>query len=291
MRSRRLIDEPSFEEAHLDFDTKLRRYMTTQRGRKALSDTAKMNMREDAAMSLKATNAWARIAYMKSALAAFDRYLESRGSIEPAFFVSIAPSNLAFNFGQELPDWERDRFDISAMFARAHSFGAFDVAYYGNVNTTGQIGTTMLSMHGHHLVWGMKQERLEELKRRYNLGKRSALPPSLAFDFIPARLTEHIIYLLKAPIREYRRDRRSLEEVRWSSAGGVGRRAGPWKRDLRPKDAAKMSNLLADVTIPNWTVCTGDGIQLEEEVREDTARRLERDQAARLARFRSLLSM
>ncbi len=25
-----------------------------------------------------------------------------------------------------------------------------------------------------------------------------------------------------------------------------------------------MSNLLAEVTIPNWTVCTGDGIQLAE---------------------------
>lgn len=242
-------------------------------------------------MSLKATNAWARIAHMRSALAAFDRYLKERGSIEPVFFVSIAPSHLAFNFDQEQPNWERDRFDTSTMFAKAHSFGALDVAYYGNVNTTGNIGTTMLSLHGHHLVWGMKQKELEELKGIYNSRKRSALPPSPAFDFIPARLKEHIIYLSKAPTREYRRDRRSLEEVRMSSAGGAGGRAGLWKRDLRPKDAAKMSNLLADVTIPNWIVCTGDGIQLAQEVSEDTARRLEQDQAARLARFRSLLSM
>ncbi len=290
MRSRRIVDEPSFEQAHLDFDIGLRRYTTTQRGRKALGATAKLNMRQDAAMSLKATNAWARIAYMKNALAAFDRYVDKFGSIEPAFFVSIAPSHLAFNFDQALPEWRRERFEIATMFAKVHSFGAFDIAYYGNVNTTDRIGTTMLSLHGHHLVWGIEEAELQELKRNYNTRRKSALPPNLAFDFIPARLKEHIIYLSKAPIREYRRDRRSIEEVARSVAGGTGRRAGPWKRDLRLKDAARMCNLLADVTIPEWVICSGDGIALARRVEERAVSSLERDQNARLTRFRTLLS-
>lgn len=291
MRSRPIIDEPSFEEAHLEFDTRLRRYATTQWGRKALTQPAKLNMRQDTAMSLKATNAWARIAYMKSALAAFDRYAQIHGVIDPAFFVTIAPSHLAFNFDQPLPAWERDRFEIATMFARAHSFGSFDNAYFGNVNTIERFGRSMLSLHSHLLVWGIEEEALKELRRIYNAKTRSARPPRPAFHFIPARLTEHIIYLCKAPIKENRYDQRSLEEIKIIAKTKNGRRSGPWERDLRQKDAARMCNLLTDITIPTWTICTGDGIQLAQEVREDTIKRLERDQAARLAGFRSLLSI
>lgn len=292
MRNRRITNVPNFEQAHLDFDIELRRYTTTKRGRSALSHAAKRCMREDAAMSLKATNAWSRIAYMKSAIAAFNRYAEARGSIQPAFFVTIAPSHLAFDFSRALPDVVKDRFRIVTMFGEAHSFGAFDIAYHGNVNAADNAGAWMLSLHAHLLVWGIDESAMQELKRAYNSRVRSAMPPNPAFDYMsdnPVRFKEHLIYLLKAPLREYRRDKRSADAVALAADGGQGGRAGPWKRDLRRKDAASMCNLLANVTIPGWIISSGDGVDLARTVERKAIAALERDQNARLNRFGSLI--
>jgi hypothetical protein len=292
MRNRRITNVPNFEQAHLEFDTELRRYTTTKRGRSALSPAAKLCMREDVAMSLKATNAWSRIAYMKSAIAVFDRYAEARGAIQPVFFVTVAPSHLAFDFNRALPDVVRDRFQIATMFSKAHSFGAFDIAYHGNVNATDNVGTRMLSLHAHLLVWGVEENAMQELKRAYNSRVRSAIPPNPAFYYMsdsPIRFKEHLIYLLKAPLREYRRDQRSAEAVALATDGGPGGRAGPWKRDLRPKDAASMCNLLANVTIPGWIISSGDGVDLARRAERRAIDALERDKNNRLTRFRSLI--
>lgn len=263
MRSRRLTSLPNFEQAHHEFDLNLRRYNTHALGRNALSENAKASMRQDSAMSLKATNAWSRVAYAHAVKRELRRYFQnSGGRLNDIFFVTVTPAKWSLSFDRSFPDLSRHRLELTNLLNTANSFGLFDIAYYGNLNLTGTTTTSSLSLHSHKLVWGITEPEMMELKRIYNASTPALIRNRPAFDFMKdtmERAAEHMVYLSKAPLREYRRDQRRFDRVRSSDGADLRKLAGPWKRDLRKRDAARMSNLLADTTIPQLTIATGDG--------------------------------
>lgn len=294
---RPLTTLPRFINAHIEVDRSLKEYKLTKRGKK-LSEEAFRALSDHASLSLKATNAKARIEVAKAADIRLKKLLKTRAFPNQLFWITITPVGLTYpahSASSFLPVYFRSH--IAGIFEGVDYFGMIDIAYYPR-RRNGLVGHErrfylagpLVSYHAHLLAWNCSEEEIERLKNEMNQLAESLFPNRLLFHYRPISAKKAAgknLYQLKGPVTAYSAYSELVDTVR-SATGEFVRRPDPgWtikKRELRPGEAAEIHNVASQFTIPELMLGGGQGLKLKRKV-------LEMAQAQLISRYQTNLGL
>lgn len=282
-----ILTLPRFSAAHYGLDKSLKAYKFTKRG-KNLSREAFENLLNRSSMSLKATNARARIAVIHTADWLLREYFNQHGEHEKYFWITIAPASTTFwTFAAKRFRPEIMRAQVAKEFEGIDYFGMIDAAYYPRsrerrykgVRSSFKLGPAV-SFHIHLLAWGCSEEAIRGIEDRLNNSCARFIPSRPVFwcDIVSRKVAlKRNIYQLKAPLKSYTAWAK-MEQAYDTETGEIfWRTESRWehkKRDLRPGDAAYVHNLLCDYTIPDLMIGGGAGLTLKQRCIKVTKGRL-----------------
>jgi hypothetical protein len=248
----------------------LKRFATTPRGRNLVSDALLARIRDDQARSLKATNARSRIAIARAATEELGALID-KGRLPPASFVTLSSKRFAVPIG------DAGTFDVPTLIGwtapwleKLNHLTVVEAALYTKVpGWSGQV----VSWHTHSIVWGASDWIVSSVVDGFNdqeealvRGRTPAHVRALASE---KTVSNRVIYMLKAPMKDYRVY--PIAETVVDHLGGeiIQRETGTdqqRKRDLRPGDLVKIYDVLGDRHIPSLMFGGGKGIALRDRI-------------------------
>ncbi|MER9740877.1 hypothetical protein [Mesorhizobium sp. M0187] len=208
MASEPIIKWKTFVSSHQQFDEKVKRYALGKRGREgkfALSEAVRENFQDRSSLSLKATNARARIEFCRAARKIM-KATATPTPQSPAFFLTLSPIDFVTTAADaETYDWSVLQKWAEEELKGLCYFGVVDAAPYAN---TPRGREKVVSWHIHAIVWGASREKMKALKNTVNARYESLLPNREAAHFRVRSswkgLRQSLIYMLKAPLKTYR---------------------------------------------------------------------------------------
>lgn len=276
-----ILDRESFATAHHKQRRKLHKLILTNTGWDALYDEAAKNLKQGDALSLKATNVEARIAFAETMHEEFSGYLARNPELR-IFWVTIAPSgtmiSLSGNHFKAIRQLRQNLF----RFREFDYWGLIDLGYFprGGFNGTGE---KTVSWHAHLFVWVKSDAQANAFVNKINDMNRQnvhKMPLGLsAVDFVEHRLEailKRVWYACKAPLRQY--------SIISNRSGG----SKIQKAELRPGQAAELHNILWDTYIDDLCVGRGEGSVLLKIVIEQVKRKLAMAESERQKQLRLL---
>ena len=291
-----LITLPRFVDAHWARDAQLKDYMLTARGQLAFDEATAQRLEHRAAGSLFATNTRARIAFATAAERAVSQLVED-GSIDTFFFLTLAPRDFACPLA-DAADFDEFsvRFWALPLLLGFHHLGVIEAALYSNANVLPGTRGPMVSWHGHVLGWGSPKRKFDALVMRVNGDHEPLIPGRTAAHvrlLTPRQAVGRAIYMLKAPLNEYRVYPRKHEVVDPQTGEILELPTGAFqqkKRDLRPGDAVKMCKALGSRTLPMLVFAGGEGARLLGSIHLNALSSIVREDRAHKKKLASIIS-
>jgi hypothetical protein len=138
--------------------------------------------------------------------------------------------------------------------------GMIEPAYYYNAfDSAGQKTPSLVSWHGHFLVWGISRKRLSRLINKLNCNLEAVMPDFAAAHWKQVergKFGQKICYLAKSPCKEY-------------SVGKyteVGKDGEPHykhnSREIRPGTRVKLFHLMEPLYLDQLTMAGGEGVEV-----------------------------
>lgn len=261
----KILSLAAFRKVHREFETMLRDYSTTARGRKAFDAGTLQRMERRKAKSLFAINVRSRIQLASAADHEFDNVV-SRRPDDGFYFVTLAPKEFA------VPIAVAPTFDQKALKAWAKDHlrglnyvGIIEAAYYSNYNPIPGRRSAMISWHVHAIIWGCSERRIVGMVGGVNAGCEQLIPgrpPAHVRTMTSHTAAKRIFYMLKIAIDNYRVYPRKGEivdpltgEVTVGNTGAMIQK----KDRLRPGEAVKMAIVMGKRTLPTLMFSAGEG--------------------------------
>ncbi|MER9836128.1 hypothetical protein NKJ28_14255 [Mesorhizobium sp. M0145] len=261
----RILSLAAFRSVHRQFETMLRDFSTTARGRKAFDADTLQRMERRKGMSLFAVNVRSRIQLAWAADREFAK-LVSRRRDEEFYFVTLSPKEFAIPI-EMAPSFDHKSLRMWAkeQLRGLNYVGMIEAAYYSNYNPIPGRRSAMVSWHVHAIVWGCSARRITAVVERVN---------AVCEPLIPCRAAAHargmagdtaakrIFYMLKIAINNYRVYAKKGDvvdqltgEVTVGNTGEMVTR----KSRLRPGQAVKMAVVMGNRTLPVLMFSAGEG--------------------------------
>jgi hypothetical protein len=281
-----ILTEPVFIEKHVAFLEGVRRYAWTVRGRRWLSDAALDALMLRSSTRLPAINVFARIAVAQAGAPLIRKLARSAS---PIFFLTLTPDQFAVPLGEAaafdtrlLGEWVSDR--LSGL----HWLGMIDAGYFSNFSVGGRDST--LGWHAHVLIWGATAAEIAALTAKLNASWHSLIPGSdvaVARTFRERGTLGRWWYLAKAPISESRVV--GAGELVDDETGEVIDALRIKDRALRPRDAARVCELMADRSIADLLLAGGWGNAIRDRILRTAKHSLKATRATERDRLRTVL--
>jgi len=293
-----MLNMSRYVSQHLERENMLTTYSASKRGRDVANSEVAITLKERSAMSLYATNTRARIAFAGAAAREIAR-LAGRKSAEGGtefWFLTFAPIQYA------VPMPEAAAFDHEAAKTWAREIlgdldyvAVLEAAYYSNFNPVPATKGPCLSWHFHVLTWGATKSEIDGLVAEINSRYRALLPGAGAAHWrqlSPLQTIGSTLYMLKAPMSEYRVYPLKIEEMDSETGEFIKRSSGGFnqkKRPLRPGDALKLCRILGSRTLPMLTFSHGDGDRILRTITDRAQRLIAKQDDAHRRRMARLL--
>jgi hypothetical protein len=214
------------------------------------------------------------------------------------WFLTVAPKAFAGSLS------EADTFDHSGavdlcgeILRKRDYIGIFEAAYYSNLELSPGSSEGLVSWHFHILLWNASKAEVSDLLARFSEIAEPLIPGRKAVHgrrLKPSALVGNAIYMMKAPLDEYRVIP-VKEEMVDADTGEVTIRPGGTfdqkTRDLRPGDALRMYEVLGDRTIPTLAFSDGGGAKVLADIFRVARRRLRSEDRQRQRRLRDLTGL
>ncbi|MCH4561076.1 hypothetical protein [Mesorhizobium jarvisii] len=208
MASKPIVKWNTFVSAHQQFNERAHRYAYGKRGREgpfALSEAVRESLQDRSSLSLKATNARARIEFCRAARRIMRRIVKPTLD-RPAYFLTLSPINFVTSAAEaETYDWSMLQKWAEEQLKGFCYFGIVDAAPYAN---TPRGREKVVSWHIHAIVWNASRDEMQALKDSINKRHQSLLPNRDAAHFRVRSswkgLRQSLTYMLKAPLKTYR---------------------------------------------------------------------------------------
>ncbi|WP_156311996.1 hypothetical protein [Methylobacterium platani] len=273
--------------AHLDDPRSIARNEERVLAFVRLSREARFEIAPDQAFNLPACNYTARIEFALIATDHVTRFTNSLPSSTPVFWVTLIRDTYTVPYDEaaafnlfKLQQWVRAEL-LSCSF-----IGMVEAALYTNADEVRPGWKRVISWHPHLLVWGVTKQRMQEICDSINVRFRTMIPGVNPAHFRPLQPEEvegQALYMLKAPVNEYRiitkmrkaKDPDTDKTVREPTGAFRSR-----KYQLGPGDLTRMANLLAGKSLDGLAFAAGDGKKLLAGINFE-ARAAERALAAR----------
>lgn len=276
-----------FELQHAERELQLRRFMTTKRGRFAISDVTAESLKDSAALSLKANATHSRILFAR----AFAKQIEKKLIQIPGIsFLTVTPAEFA------IPVEEARRFKIEKLkdwaanlLRHFHHISVVEPAYYSNWRSQPGAVQGLYHWHFHSLIWPMMEGDTcnDIIADLMSDPERRPLIPGFAEiklrQLIPEEYVGRGLYMVKAPLSEYRvyPKKRTVTDRHTGQKQEIA--TGKYKqrkRALRPGAASRLCDLMVDQTLYDLTFAKGDGKKiLDKSLKNATAKAREIDDA------------
>lgn len=264
---------------HRALDKKLKRYKLTKAGRK-LSEEASAALRNDASLSLKATNARARIFVAVEANRQLCDVLSAEAGSTDVFWITITPAVWM------CPLWAANRIkpeiiraQIAGYFEGTDYFGMIDAAYFPRRMNSPlshekryYLPGPVVSFHAHLIAWGLEEERLEEIKAALNHDFKCQFENKVVFHSRKVSVEKALQknrYQMKGPLKSYSAWAPVKDLVDLETGEIIPRPSSDWtirKRPFRSGEAAALHNQIHRLLIADLMLGGGEGLALKREV-------------------------
>ncbi|RWD01445.1 MAG: hypothetical protein EOS58_25575 [Mesorhizobium sp.] len=282
MASKPITKWKTFVSAHRKFDQKVKRYAHGKRGREgqfALSEAVREDLQDRSSLSLKATNARARIEFCRAARRIMKRIVKPTPEW-PAFFLTLSPFEFVTSAAEaEAYDWSRLQKWAEKQLKGFCYFGIVDAAPYANTHWGRD---KVVSWHIHAIVWGASRDEMQALKDSINRRYQALLPNREAAHFRVRSswkgLCQSLTYMLKAPLKTYR-----VRAIR--TVAGAYLQLKDWHR---AGEAAAVCRFMHGAEIDKLCIARRTGLKVLEAVIERAQRAIGRQDRKRLRALSAL---
>lgn len=285
----------TFKRQHQALDRRLHQFMRTKRGRDLGVQRLKTWLAFDAALSLKAINAIARIKHAECLVEKLRRFFE-RKDLASVFFVTLIVREHA------VPLTEASKFDVGECKSAACKLldglsfiGMVEAAYYYRSLFAFEPRQPVVAWHSHAIVWSADQRELAGRMRGFNEQYQAFVPGATAGHFrkvSAASALSYARYMSKSLLNEYTAYPRMRETVDRATGEILHEPSGKWrnrKRPIRPGNLAKAMKAMGERSLSTLSFAGGSGIDLRRRILAATRRKLRADEAARTANLRRVL--
>ena len=231
-----------------------------------LSREARLEIAPEQAFNLSACNYTARIEYAHIALDHITGFTSSLPRSTPVVWVTLIRDSYTVRY-DEAADFELFKLRQWVQFElRGASFiGMTEAALYTNAEEVRPEWKRAISWHPHLLVWGISKQRMREIRDSINVRFRTLIPgvkPAHFRTLKPEEVEGQVLYMLKAPVNEYRiipKTRKVVDPVTEKALREPTGQFGSKKYQLGPGELVRMANLMADKTLDGLAFAAGEG--------------------------------
>jgi hypothetical protein len=232
-------------------------------------------LRNSHAFALAAVNSKARIkwgtTFIRQVFDFFKITDDSTGLDQSVFLITIADkSHLTTDQRQQI-QLRRIKRKIGAGLMGLSYIGMIEPGYYNVIyDEIGNQRKSVVSWHGHFLVWGISEKRLRrhiaKIKSRYTpiMPGRCALHTKL---IPPDQFGYKLWYMLKAPRKEYSIGRRRKRDAK---TGAMKYKQN--SRPLRHGNRLKLFNLMRGIYLDKLAMAGGQGSDLLRKIKYEALR-------------------
>lgn len=258
-----------FMAAHLDDPRSIARNEERVLAFVRLSREARFEIAPEQAFNLPACNYTARIEFARIATDHVTRFTNSLPRSEPVFWVTLIRDTYTVPYDEaaalnlfKLQQWVR------AELLGCSFVGMVEAALYTNANEVRPGWKRAISWHTHLLVWGVTKQRMREIRDSINVRFRTLIPGAKPAHFRllrPEEIEGQALYMMKAPVNEYRIITKMREAKDPNTRKIVREPTGAFrsrKYQLGPGDLTRMANLLAGKSLDGLAFAAGDGKKL-----------------------------
>lgn len=273
-----------FAKAHLLRDEELRTYIARQAKRKVkVSREVQKQLTKDAAKYLYATNAHARIEFVKVFRKHIRSFVSGEENSQRFFFVTLTPGQYAVALS------EAAAFDVRRLqswtwgnLGRLDFIGMVEAAHYRNLGLGLGHNETTVSWHVHLIAWGIDRVELQQRIFAIN-AKNSSLTPGFSpahfRDITLDEVVKQTTYMSKAPMKEHSTypTHRMIENPKTCRKEKIP--TGKWKHAKGPynrRGIAMMTNVMANQYLDKLLFAGGRGKVLAKAIREEALEPLRR---------------
>ncbi|AUC08843.1 hypothetical protein BLX90_00615 [Rhizobium sp. Y9] len=283
-----------FVKTHRDLNDKLHRFSLTKRGRETFTAAMRDRLSQSSAMSLKAINFYARIAFSEAFTAVFEEHCATN-DVREVFFVTVVQQ------GQAFPVREATEFDITGcknsmtdLLGDLDFIGVVEGAYY-YTTPFAQRKEPQISWHSHALVWGVSGQKIAERVRASNERMIAFVPGYKAAHvrrISPATALSYCRYMTKNIVKEYTAYPKKRETIDGATGEIIVQPSGKWrnrKREIRPSGFVRAFPAFENKTLKQVTFASGEGKPLRKKLFKLTIALLSAEAAAKDDRIRRRL--
>jgi hypothetical protein len=289
------ISQNNFAAQHHRLDARLHAYSLSPRGRRVFTAELRNDLRPASALSLKAINHAARIAFAEglvTALAASTLNADTDGF----YFVTLIVAQHAVPLENAREFDTGQCVDVARRFLDGFDYvGLVEAAFYHNAPFVPEQSGPSVSWHLHAIVWNAEGKKLAERRRQFNQTNRAFLPGcppahirSLSLDDLPS----YARYMSKASVSEYTAYPMMRETVDPETGEIVKSPTGKWrnrKRPIRPGNLVRAMSALNSRTLSDLSFGGGEGKALRKNALKSARRALRDAVADRRQRTKKLL--
>lgn len=288
------ITNSDFVKTHRDLNDKLQKFSLTKRGRETFTLAMRAHLSQASAMSLKAINFYARIAFSEAFTAGFEEYCATN-DVREVFFVTVVQQEQAF------PVREAVAFDITGcktsmadLLNDLDFIGVVEGAYYYTAPFAHR-KEPQISWHSHAIVWGVSRQEIAERVHASNERMIAFVPGYKAAHvrrISPATALSYCRYMTKNIVKEYTAYPKKRETIDGATGEIIVQPSGKWrnrKREIRPAGFLRAFPAFENKTLKQMTFAGGKGKPLRNGIFKQTAALLSAEAAAREGRIRCRL--
>jgi hypothetical protein len=231
-----------------------------------LTREACLKISPEQAFGLSACNYTARIQYAQIATVHISSFTSSLPRSTPVFWVTLIRDSYTVPYDEaaafhlfKLQQWVR------AEFQDASFIGMTEAALYTNAGEVRPEWKRAVSWHPHLLIWGIPKQRMREIRDSINVRFRTLVPgvkPAHFRTLKPEEVEGQVLYMLKAPVNEYRIIPKTRKVVDLATAKTMSEPTGQFsnkKYQLGPGELVRMANLMAGKTLDGLAFAAGEG--------------------------------
>lgn len=288
------ITNSDFVKTHRDLNDKLHKFSLTKKGRETFTLAMRDHLSQSSAMSLKAINFYARIAFSEAFTAGFEDHCATN-DVKEVFFVTVVQQ------GQAFPVREATEFDITGcknsmtdLLNDLDFIGVVEGAYYYTAPFA-QRKEPQVSWHSHALVWGVSRREIAERVRAANERMIAFVPGYKAAHvrrISPATALSYCRYMTKNIVKEYTAYPKKRETIDGATGEIIAQPSGKWrnrKREIRHSGFLRAFPVFENKTLKQVTFAGGKGKPLRKQIFKQTVALLRAEAAAKDDRIRRRL--
>jgi hypothetical protein len=269
--SQPIISLEAYTCAHMEAKRSVEEYLRIGKSNyQTLSKDIREQLKHNTAMYLHANNPYSRIAFTECVVDDMDEILKGIATDAPAYFVTLVLSDFAVEYDETVTfDVETIKILTKKALRGVNAVAMVEAALYTNITLNRGHSNRTVSWHVHMLVWDTPVEKLKTRLNKINNQHACLVPgfdPTHCMRVNTEEAEKLLIYMLKAPMKEYRIARKR-PGIDWET-GEIFPTNGfrQWKRDLRSGDRVRMCKVMADQYLHHLYFGMGAGRQVYAQV-------------------------